>query len=423
MKKVIPFAVVGGIFLTANGVAFASDSDDVIKYGANYLGTPYTYGAAIGDTSQFDCSSFTATVFKKIGINLPRTSQQQALVGKAVDKANLQKGDLVFFDTDKNGVIDHVGIYTGNNQMMSALVDHGISYSDITSWYWAPTYVTARRVITSSTQTANKNVQPTVSQTSTKSSSSYTVKSGDSLWTISQQVNLSIDKIKSLNHLQSDIIYPGQKLTLSSSSKNVTQTVASSSTKDQSSGSSYTVKSGDSLWAIAVKYDVSVSQIKQWNQLTSDVIQPGQKLSVKPVQLSEKTNTEVKTSTSKTSSTASKASTANRTYVVKKNDTLWDIAVNYKVSVDDIKIYNKLSSYIIFPGQKLKIPTIGSSSVKADLPTAKVVKKPKSNYTVKNGDTLWDIALLNDTSVKSIMKTNNLSTAMIFPGQVLVIPN
>ncbi|GGE48307.1 hypothetical protein GCM10011391_28870 [Pullulanibacillus camelliae] len=436
MKKLIPFAVAGGIVLSANGVALASTGDDVIQHGNQYLGTHYTYGAAIGDTSQFDCSSFTATVYKELGINLPRTSIEQSTVGTPVSRSNLQKGDLVFFDTDLNGVIDHVGIYAGNNQMISALVDDGITYSNINSWYWDPTYVTARRVLSGNNGSSAVEVstgKASQNQSSSSSSTSYTVKSGDSLWLISQKVNLSVAKLKSLNHLNSDVIYPGQKLVLSgsstsSSTASSSKTTTVSSSKSNQSSSTYTVKSGDSLWAIAVKYDVSVSEIKDWNNLSSDLIHPGQKLNVKPVQLSEKVSTsKSSTKTSKSSTTTSKSSasakTSNGTYVVKKNDTLWDIATHYKVTVDDIKTYNKLSSYIIFPGQKLKIPTVGSSKVSGQsMPKATAVKQPTGKYTVKSGDTLSEIALLNDTNVKKIMKTNDLSSTLIFPGQVLVIP-
>ena len=439
MKKLIPVAVAGGMILTATGVASASTGDSVIQKGNQYLGTPYTYGAAIGDTSQFDCSSFTATIFKEVGINLPRTSRDQATVGTQVNKANLQTGDLVFFDTDLDGVIDHVGIYAGNDQMISALVNNGISYSNITSWYWAPTYVTARRVlndntkatVTNTSSTSNTNKTTPTTNTSTVTGSTYTVKSGDSLWSISQQAKLTVNQLKELNHLQSDIIYPGQKLVLSKSTSSTTTkpsattTVTKSDSSNSTSTGSYTVKSGDSLWAIATKYDVTVSQLKQWNSLTSDVIQPGQKLLVKPVQLSETKKTTTSTaSSSSVKKVTTTTSTSGKTYVVKKNDTLWDIAVSNKTTVDDLKTYNKLSSYVIFPGQKLKIPTVGSSSVvtEKDYPKATAVKQPTSKYTVKSGDTLWDIALLNDTTIKKIMTTNNLSVTTIFPGQVLVIP-
>jgi len=416
VKKLVPFAVIGGIVLGANGVASASTGDNVIQHGDKYLGTHYTFGAAIGDTSQFDCSSFTATVYRELGITLPRTSRDQATIGVAVSRNNLQKGDLVFFDTDGDHVIDHVGIYAGNNQMISALINDGIAYSNITSSYWDPTYVTARRVLSSNG--GSSAVDISTGKIGQSASSSYTVKSGDSLWSIGQKANLSVDQIKILNHLTSDVIFPGQKLVLSRATKSTSANgsagkMVASPSKSSPSSSIYTVKSGDSLWAIAAKYGISVAEIKNWNGLSSDVIYPNQKLSVKAKA----------GSVSKPSTTINKPSASAGTYVVKKNDTLWDIAVHYHVTVDDIKTVNKLSSYIIFPNQKLKIPAVGSSKTSVqNMPKATSVKKPIGKYTVKSGDTLSEIALLNNTNVKKIMQTNDLSSTTIFPGQSLVIP-
>ncbi|WP_410906171.1 NlpC/P60 family protein [Priestia sp. SIMBA_032] len=65
-----------GVFIPTQ--AFAATGDRIIKTGENYLRRPYSYGASIGDLSKFDCSSFTAQVFKGNGITLPRVSSDQA---------------------------------------------------------------------------------------------------------------------------------------------------------------------------------------------------------------------------------------------------------------------------------------------------------------------------------------------------------
>ncbi|NGY88369.1 C40 family peptidase [Bacillus megaterium] len=120
----------------------------MLAEGAKYLGAKYVYGASTSRTDAFDCSSFTLRAFKATGISLPRTSASQAQVGTPVSLNALQKGDLVFFDTDHNGTINHVGIYAGNNTMINAATSKGVSYTNLKgNSYWEPRMVKAVRVI------------------------------------------------------------------------------------------------------------------------------------------------------------------------------------------------------------------------------------------------------------------------------------
>ncbi len=85
------------------------------------LGKKYVWGAS-GNKNTYDCSSFVKYVYKKQGIELPRTSIMQSKVGKYVKRDELQKGDLIFFDTSKKrkGYVNHVGIYIGDNKFIHA---------------------------------------------------------------------------------------------------------------------------------------------------------------------------------------------------------------------------------------------------------------------------------------------------------------
>ncbi|WP_244923603.1 C40 family peptidase [Peribacillus butanolivorans] len=95
----------------------------------------------------FDCSSFTLKAFQAVGISLPRTSSAQSQIGKPVSSNSLQKGDLVFLIPIKMEVINHVGIYAGNGQMLNASTSKGVSYANINSSYWEPRFVKAVRVL------------------------------------------------------------------------------------------------------------------------------------------------------------------------------------------------------------------------------------------------------------------------------------
>lgn len=126
----------------------ATKADRIIAFGEKFLGVRYQFGAPAGVTYAFDCSSFVQYIFGKFGIKLPRTSRAQAKVGVKVSKANLKKGDLVFFTTPKSkGRIGHVAVYAGNGKILHTYGKPGVTYSNLNSSYWKKHYATARRVL------------------------------------------------------------------------------------------------------------------------------------------------------------------------------------------------------------------------------------------------------------------------------------
>ncbi|MCM1084268.1 MAG: C40 family peptidase [Clostridium sp.] len=91
---------------------------DIANFALQYVGYPYVYGGT-SLTNGADCSGFVMTVYKNFGYSLPRTADDQSLVGVEVSRENIQPGDLIFYDYG-TGVVQHVGIYTGNGQMVHA---------------------------------------------------------------------------------------------------------------------------------------------------------------------------------------------------------------------------------------------------------------------------------------------------------------
>ncbi|MDU7904307.1 MAG: SH3 domain-containing protein [Peptostreptococcaceae bacterium] len=124
----------------------SSSADKVINIAKQQLGKTYVWGAEGPNT--FDCSGFTMYSFKNgAGVNLPRVSKEQSKYGTSVSKSNLQKGDLVFFDTDGDGVVNHVGIYIGNNEFIHASSGAGkVVISQFNSYYNSK-FTNARRVL------------------------------------------------------------------------------------------------------------------------------------------------------------------------------------------------------------------------------------------------------------------------------------
>lgn len=107
----------------------------IMKEGLKYKGTPYVFGGDNPKTG-FDCSGLMQWIYKKAGITLPRTAQQQYTASKKIDKSKAKPGDLVFFTNTYNaGVpVTHVGIYLGEDKFYNSN-DSGVGYSTI-SGYW-----------------------------------------------------------------------------------------------------------------------------------------------------------------------------------------------------------------------------------------------------------------------------------------------
>ena len=200
----------------------------------------------------------------------------------------------------------------------------------------------------------------------------YIVKSGDTLWSIARKFNITVTELKSLNNLTSNALSIGQVLKVK---------------EEETSPNTYTVKSGDTLWSIARKFNLSVEQLKAMNNLTSSSLSIGQVLKISSTKDNEDESTDY--------------------YTVQKGDSLYKIAIRFNTTVNDIVALNNLKSTLLSIGQRLLIP------------------KSEENYQVyivKAGDTLYSIARQFNTTVSEIQTLNNLATSVLSIGQKLLIP-
>lgn len=234
---------------------------------------------------------------------------------------------------------------------------------------------------------------PSSSGTNPDNTFTYTVKQGDSLYSIANLYDTSVNTLKSLNNLTSNNLSIGQKLLVPEKY---------STPSNVPNYTNYTVKKGDSLYSIAKNFNVSIDTIIKDNSLNSNNLSVGQ-------------NLKIRTSTPSIGvvedecfgieyTPPSTISTIN--YTVKKGDSLYKIANLYNTSVSELIRLNNLTTNNLSIGQIIKVPSNNVTS---------------TTYIVQKGDSLYSIAKKFNTSVDSIKKKNNLSSNTLSIGQKLNI--
>ncbi len=200
----------------------------------------------------------------------------------------------------------------------------------------------------------------------------YTVQRGDSLWSIAKKLGVTVDELKEANNLTSSLLSVGQVLKIPS--------------KQIIDESVYIVQKGDSLYKIANMYNISVDELKNMNNLSSNTLSIGQVLKV-----------------------PKKTITEENSYIVKSGDSLYKIAQENNTTVSELMSLNNLSTTTLSIGQVLKLPNKSSSGTNTS----------SNLYTVKSRDSLYKIAQENNTTVSELMRLNNLNSTLLSIGQVL----
>ncbi|MEE3232850.1 MAG: LysM peptidoglycan-binding domain-containing protein [Candidatus Latescibacterota bacterium] len=207
---------------------------------------------------------------------------------------------------------------------------------------------------------------------------SYVIQRGDTLSEIAQRYGVSQRQLIELNDLENNTIRQGQRLEIPSTSK------------------VYIVRSGDTLSHLAIRFNTTVNKLSEINKLKNTRIKIGQKLRI------PSGNTKIRRQNKKAEK-----------YIVRKGDTVSQIAIQHKIRLQDLNNWNSISNNeLIYPGQELRLTPPN---------TKQIVPKQSNHYLVKKGDTLYKISRDFDISLNLLIQINKLNDNPIKPGQKLLI--
>ena len=319
--------------------------------------------------------------------NFPNSTRANAATPQ-IAAANLKNGVYGSYATDPNYA----------NSLDRMISDYGLTRYDV----YTGTSSTNQNQQNSNAANSNQHESQISAGNGNQIPDTYTVKAGDSLWGISQTYGTTVNNLKQINNLSSNVIYVGQVLKLKQQSN------STSNQTPQSTTDTYTVQSGDTLWGIANTHDTTVNNLKQINDLTSDTIYVGQVLKLK------------QQSTTQQGSSQPSQSNSSDFYTVKAGDSLWKIAMGNDLTVDHLKQMNNLTTNTIYVGQQLRIKE-GQTNSQPSQSNSQTNQSSQNTgtYTVKAGDTLWGIANDHDTTVNALKQNNHLNSDTIYVGQVL----
>lgn len=310
-----------------------------VKRGDNLIDLGELFQVRVSDIRNWNNLPYTTTIHVGQVLNF-YTSVEKLEEFAKINKMGKREKMKKLFSNSGQQWIEH-RIRRGET-LGSIAIKYGVKTSNLRKWNGLRnSRIYKGKKLMIYTGSNSKAVAKYLDAPKTKSNSKlvrYKVKRGDSIGELAEKYAVTSAQIRKWNKLRSNRIFAGRTLKIYSNKK---VRVSSSANNSKGDNVFYTVKRNDTIGKIAIKYKVSIKDIKKWNGLKSNIISIGQKLKIG------------ETSIAKNSS--KKKSDKVKIHIVKKGETLGHIAEAFHIRASDIRKWNGMTGSMISIGQKLKI--------------------------------------------------------------------
>lgn len=380
-----------------------------VKRGDNLVNIADLFNLRVSDVRNWNNLPYTSSIYvgQKLNIYVPK--DKKVFYASINNMNRSQKLSVIYGNSGEEWITHKV---RSGETLSHISIKYGVSVRNLKKWNNLRTsrinigkklhiYTGSSKSVASYNGTENQSS----STVPTGKYVTYKIRKGDTVGQIAEKHGVSSSQLRKWNNIRGNKIVAGK--TLKIYGKNITS-------NDNSDVVEYQIKRGDTVGGIALKYHVSTSELKAWNNLNGNKIVAGETLKI------------YRNGKAPSKVASSKNSSSKKiNYVVKKGDTIGKIAEVHKVRTSDIRKWNKISGNKIVIGQKLVIyPKSNSSNVVAAKPKSSPQNKNGNKiHMVKEGESLWLIARHYDVRVKDIMEWNNLENDKIKPGANLKILN
>lgn len=376
----------------------------IVKSKDNLIDIADLFKVRVSDIRNWNNLPYTSRV--KVGqeITLYVPNDKVEYFTKINTMSESEKGQILFVNSGDK-YIEH-RIRNGES-LSSIATKYGVSIAQIKEWnnLSSNNIYMGRKLLIYSGDTRNASRNTAGYTNIASKTTKYQVRKGDSVSEIAQKFNVTISQLRKWNNLTSNRIVAGQMLTVHG--KEPVQSLGDNTTRKSSNSVSYTIKPGDTISQIAELYNVSVSEIKDWNNLNSNKLIAGKSLTIYADSKNEKVSSP---------SNNSRVTASESVHIVKRGESLGSISQQYNVKISDLKEWNNLKNNNIKAGQELAINKHVSAAEKN-----MNNKSSDKIHKVKEGESLWTIAKLYKVLVADIMNWNNLKSDRVKIGQRLKI--